>query len=161
MNQAHLHLIFTHFPVVATLGACGILAFGLWRRQDLLIRTGLVILVLAGLASGASYLTGEGAEEALEHQPAVAKALIERHEAAGRFGLGASAVTGVLSLAVLLVSRRTALARGRAASLLAAGLVTCLVLAWTANLGGQIRHPEIGASVGADEPGAPESEKEQ
>jgi hypothetical protein len=36
MNGAHLHLVLTHLPVVGILGVIGLLAFGLWRREEVL-----------------------------------------------------------------------------------------------------------------------------
>jgi len=50
---------------------------------------------------------------------------------------------GAAALAALVFFRRRTLSRGVMLGLLVAGLVPTGALAYTANLGGQIRHPEI------------------
>jgi uncharacterized membrane protein len=147
MNGAHLHLVLTHLPVVGILVAAGLLTVGLWRRQEILSRAGLVLFVLSGFAAGAAYLTGEGAEETLEGLGPTAELVINRHESAAGIALGATVVVGLLSLAVLWFSRGRALRRTAGVGVLVAGVATSGVLAWTANLGGQIRHTEILAPI--------------
>jgi uncharacterized membrane protein len=154
MNGAHLHLVLTHLPVVGILVASGLLAVGLWRRQEVLSRAGLVLFALSGLGAGAAYLTGEGAEDTLEGIGTISESVVDRHEDAAGIALGASVVVGVLSLGLLWLSRGRSLRRRASVGVLVVGLGASGLLAWTANLGGQIRHTEIGVPrAGVTQPG--------
>jgi uncharacterized membrane protein len=149
MNGAHLHLVLTHLPVVGVLVALGVLAFGLLRRQDVLQRAGFVLLVLTGLTAGLAYLTGEGAEEKIEDTAGVSESVIERHESAAQIAAIGAGIIGVLGVAALAVSWRAPVRRGVATLVLLGAMAEAGALAWTANRGGQIRHPEIGSAVAA------------
>ena len=144
MNGAHLHLILTHVPVLGVGFGTILLALGLFRKNRVMQQTALGVLVLAGLAAGAAYWTGEGAEEASESQLGAGKTYLELHEEAGLFGLAAAGLAGLLALIVLARGRN---ARPLSRALVALNLVFALLasgtLAWVANLGGQIGHPEI------------------
>jgi hypothetical protein len=149
MNEAHWHLIVTHIPVIGLLGASGILLVGLWKGQELLQKTGLVCLVIAGVGAGAAYLTGEGAEEGLEQQRRSApESLVERHEEVAEVAMIGSALVAVASAAVLVAARRRPLHRGVVAAVLVGSMVVGGIVGYTANLGGQIGHPEIRTAGG-------------
>ena len=144
MNGAHLHLIVTHLPVLGVGFGTLLLALGLFRKNRVMQQTALGVLVLAGLAAGAAYLTGEGAEEVIENRLGAGKAFLELHEEAGLFGLAAAGLAGLLALIVLATGRKgRQLSRGLAVLNLVFALVASGTLAWVANLGGQIGHPEI------------------
>ena len=144
MNGAHLHLIVTHLPVLGVAFGTFLLGFGLFRRSRLVQQVALSVLVLAGLSAGAAYLTGEGAEEAIEGTLGAGKPFLERHEEAGVFGLVAAGIAGAIALIVLASGRKgRPLSRGLVALNLVVALVASGTLAWVANLGGQIGHPEI------------------
>lgn len=151
MNGAHLHLLLNHLPVLGTLFGVGILAIALWRRNDTLRRTGLAMLVIAGLTAGGAFLTGEPAEEAVEGK--VTAQVVAAHEEAAEAALWGAGILAVISVGALLRWRRE-IPQAVAGAVLAGALVTSGLMAWTANLGGQIRHPEIGApSVASGAPG--------
>src|SRR4026207_613001 len=106
MNGAHLHLIVTHLPVLGVAFGTVLLGFGLFRKNRVLQQVALSVLALAGLAAGAAYLTGEGAEEAVESSLGAAKPFLERHEEAGLFGLVAAGIAGAMALIVLANGRK-------------------------------------------------------
>ena len=144
MNGAHLHLIVTHLPVLGLGFGTVLLGIGLWRRSRVMQQTALSVLMLAGLAAGVAFLTGEGAEEAIEGTLTGGEGYLERHEAAGLVGLIAAGLAGVMALIVLGLARRgRPVSRGLATANLIVALFGSGVLAWVANLGGQIGHPEI------------------
>lgn len=150
MNGAHLHLIVTHLPVLGVGFGALLLALGLFRKNRVMQQTALGVLVLAGLAAGAAYWTGEGAEEAIENQLGAGKSFLELHEEAGLIGLGMAGLAGAMALIVLASGRKgRELSRGLAALNLVFALVASGTLAWVANLGGQIGHPEIRSSQSA------------
>lgn len=157
MNQAHLHLLLNHLPLLGTAFGVLLLLFALWRKSAELQRVSLGVFVLAALSAIPTYLTGEPAESVVEHLPGVAEAFIEQHESASLIALVAAMVTGVASLAGLLLTRRAAkLPAWATIAPLVLALATGGLMARTANLGGQIRHTEIRAGA----PPAAETGKE-
>lgn len=143
MNSAHLHLLVNHIPVLGMIFALLLLAIALWRRSDELLRLVLGAFVLLGVASVVVYLTGEPAEHAVRRLPDVSRGLIEEHEEAALAATIGVVALGVLSLAGLIVYRTRQLPRWLATAALVAALVPTGLMAWTANLGGQVRHSEI------------------
>lgn len=144
MNGAHLHLILTHLPVLGIAFGALLLGLGLVRQDRGIQQAALGALVLSGLAAGLAYLTGEGAEEAIERTVGAGKPYLERHEEAGMVGLVAAGVVGVLALIALVGGRQNRpLSRGLLIVNLGLALAASGALAWVANLGGQIGHPEI------------------
>ncbi|MDX1530114.1 MAG: hypothetical protein R3362_01175 [Rhodothermales bacterium] len=154
MDVMHLHLALNHAPLFAVLfGAAGLL-YALLVRSDGALRATLSLLVLGGLLVLPVYLTGEAAEEAVEHLEGVSEAAIEAHEAAALGAALAVAALGLLALGGLLGFRRRPVARPFALVLLVLTLGVGGWVGYTANLGGQINHPELrdGAALDGDAP---------
>jgi hypothetical protein len=143
MSDAHWHLVLSHLPVLGVPFGAAVLAAGLWRSSLTLQRTGLVILVLAGLAGGLAYLTGESAEHALENMAGRPESLIELHEEAALAALLATALMACLAAAALWLIRREKFGPTWGWGTLALAIGVSLALAWVATLGGRISHPEI------------------
>jgi len=144
INPAHIHLALNHVPVLGVLFGTILLAMGLWRRNDTIRRTSLVVLLLTGAAAGAVYLTGEPAEELIENAAGVSEKRIERHEDAAAVATSGAALLGGGALVLLRRARRTGLMSSRLlVAIFGLALLTTVLMAWTANLGGQIRHSEI------------------
>lgn len=159
MSVVHLHLALTHLPVIGVPFVFGLLVLGWWRKSRELVWVASVALVVLAVASAGLYLTGEGAEDAVEGLSGVSSPLTERHEDASLVSLvlvGASGAVGLLFL-VLGGSRRADFPRAFAAALALAALVASVSLAFTANLGGQIRHSEIRKGAASATTHAPET----
>lgn len=69
--------------------------------------------------------------------------MIERHEEIALLSTIALAAFGVLALVTLLRLRRKPVPRGIVIAALIGSAAISSAFAWTANLGGQIRHSEI------------------
>lgn len=150
MSWGHLHLLLNHVPVIGTLLALLLLLVAFVRKSDEVKKVTLGLFVLTALVTVPVYLTGEPAEEMVERIPGVSDALIERHEDAALFSLIAVEVAGIIALAgLLLLRRKKGLGNLLALVTLALSLITGGLFAWTANLGGQIRHTEISTGVGS------------
>lgn len=149
MNLAHVHLLLNHMPVVGSIIGLLLLLWAFLRGSDELKRASLALFVAAAVVSVPVFLTGEPAEELTENLPGVSEAVIERHEDSAVLSLIAAEVLGAISLFGLILAWRSRekAARWTMALSLAASLVTVGLMAWTANLGGQIRHTEIRASA--------------
>ncbi len=143
MSDAHWHLIVSHLPVLGVPFGAALLAAGLWRKNVTLQRTALVVLLLAGLAAGVAFLTGEPAEHMLENMAGRPESLIESHEEAA---LAATIATGVLAFiaaTALWLLRRGVLGRGWGLGTMVLAIGVSVALAWVATLGGRISHPEV------------------
>lgn len=146
MNGAHLHLMLNHLPVLGTVFGLGLLAYGVLGKKPALLKVSLVVFVLAALAAGAAYLTGEQAEEVVEHLAGMSEALIEPHEEAAWIALLGAGVLGVLALGGLIWFRQREVPKAFSVAALVVALAVSGWMVYTANLGGKIHHPEIRAA---------------
>lgn len=150
MSGAHLHLILNHIPVLGAVFGLLLLSYGVWKRNDGVVRASLGSLAVVGLAGLAAYLTGEPAEELVEHLPGISESILERHEDAAYLATIGGGVVGLIALAGLLFHRARPVGSGFSAVMLLLTLGSFGGMAWTANLGGQIRHAEIRSGQTAD-----------
>jgi uncharacterized membrane protein len=138
----------THAPLFGTIVSLFLLIVAIWRRSDELKKVAFGLLVLSALVTLPLYFTGEAAEEAVEHLPGVAKGAIDQHEDAAKVAFAGILVTGGVALASFALFRRGRLVPKWFTSLvLVLSLVTALLTAWTANLGGKVRHTELGGGA--------------
>ena len=82
MNPTHIHLLLNHFPIIGTLIGSAILLYSIIKKQDAGKVTGAFIIVIMAIISIPVLLTGEPAEESVEHLSGISKALIHDHEEA-------------------------------------------------------------------------------
>lgn len=149
LDAAHVHLMLNHLPVVAAPLLVLFLTIGLLRGSRELVTVSLVLAAGVALVTGLIYLTGEPAEEMVEHAPWFRETLVETHEQRATVSLVAVMATGVLATAAIIL-RGSPRAGSRLARLTWAGLVlSSILLGWTAWSGGQIRHEEVRASAAA------------
>ena len=145
MSILHLHLLLNHVPVVGA--AFLVLIFGIAavRRDSGLARMGLILCVLLAAVTGVVYLTGGAAEETVEKIRGVSELSISLHEEAAEVAMIAFAAVGVLAFGSLIIFRNRQISRAVTVAALTCTLVVSGILAWTANLGGNIRHTELQA----------------
>lgn len=140
MDAAHLHLIINHIPILGTIFGLVLLGVAWGTRGEVLLKAALVTFAVCGLAAGPVYLSGEEAEDIVETEQN--EAFLHEHEEAAELALIGGLALGVLALGALV------LARGGAPSWIAPtmfvlALVVTGLMVWTANLGGQISHPNL------------------
>jgi hypothetical protein len=145
MNPAHLHLLVNHFPIVGAFVSLPLLALALWRRGDRgSLLAAVTVLVVSAAGAGAAQLTGDDAEEVVEHLPGVSESLIHTHEERAEVATILAVVTGLGSLGILGFAIRSGKTPLIGTVVLTAGaLATAGTMAWTGQAGGQIRHTEI------------------
>jgi uncharacterized membrane protein YtjA (UPF0391 family) len=145
MDPQLLHLRLNHLPVVSVLWTLPFLVVALVRpTRTALLRAHAFAVVLALLTTGA-YLTGDGAEEKIEHLPGVVESAIEAHQDAALIAFVISLVAGATGLVGLWAARTN---RVRMAKTLC--WVVTLVVAFetgalfnTAHRGGIVHRPEL------------------
>ena len=148
MNDAHIHLLFTHFPIMGSCFGLLVLGGGLIIDNITVRKTGYVILVFTALLTIPAFISGEGAEEIKEKMEGVSPLLIHEHEENGEIALWLSEVMGILA-ALAFYAEQTGHRWRRIFSIatLIFNLFTFGVMTKTGNSGGKISHPEIGAQT--------------
>ncbi len=143
MNAVHLHLMLTHFPIVGFILFVPVLAWGILKKNRTILQLACTALVVLAAISVVVLNTGEGAEEAVEHLPGISHDLIHEHEEAGELAFWFLALSGSLSLLLLVFRWDTEKPKNYAYYLLLVLAVAAASLSIRAgSLGGDIRHPE-------------------
>lgn len=144
MSQVHLHLLITHLPVFGSILGALVLVYALWTKSNQTKSAAYLLFIVSAIGAGIAYLTGEGAEEAVEDLPGVAESMIKQHEEFAMYALVGLIVLGVASLlALYLTYKKSALTKAAAFITLFLSLISFSLVARTGWLGGQIRHTEI------------------
>lgn len=145
MNLAHLHLILNHLPLIGLFIGFFVLAWGVIRGYAEVRTTGLWLLLLTSLIAIPVYLTGEPAEEIVEKLPGVSEQYISLHEDSAMYSLILSIAAGALALFALVAKRylSASISLVSVYVVMAVSLVAGASMAYTANLGGEVRHTEI------------------
>jgi uncharacterized membrane protein len=143
-DLAHLHLLLNHLPTIGTVLGLGLLLLGFVRKSEHLKKVSLEVFFIIALATLPVFMSGVAAQAALKNSPGVSAAAIATHEDAALLAFLLMEITGVVAWLGLWQFRRISReTRGNMGAVLVLSTVTVLVMAWAANLGGDIRHPEI------------------
>jgi hypothetical protein len=156
MDLAHIHLLLNHFPTIGSIIGGGLFLLSLITNSDDLKRASLVVLLGISLIAIPTYLSGNGAQDAIKSVPGVSKSQIEAHEGAALVALGFMEVTGAFAWLGLWQFRRLARVPGwNLGVILVLTLLTLGLMARASNIGGEIRHAEIrsGQETATTEPG--------
>lgn len=144
MSASQLHLIAVHFPVAGTLIALFLLLFGLLRRESVLERAACWILMVCAVVAAAAYFSGPPAWERIEAEMAHAQEMFERHGVLGKASFVAAILLGILAFQVIAQHvQGVKPVRWLRLLVLVLALLQTYLMAWTAHLGGLIRHPEL------------------
>jgi uncharacterized membrane protein len=155
MNLAHLHMLLNHVPTVGTAIAIALLVIAFIRKSDELRRVSLEAFFIIALATLPAYLSGVAAQAEISERPDVSNVLIEAHEDAAAQSFILMQLTGGFAwLALWQIRRIGRPGRGSMGAVVLLAAVTMAITARAANLGGEIRHPEIVADPAAAEAAA-------
>ncbi len=143
MNLAHVHLILNHLPVVGIPLALAFLLYGRLRKDSVTQRFALLVLFATAAVVVPVYLTGEPAEKTVERLAGIPETLIEAHEEAALASMILTVIAGSGAFAALLLARREGMYRVAVLGTMVLATIAAGSLAYTANLGGNIRHSEI------------------
>ncbi|UQD57036.1 DUF2231 domain-containing protein [Flavobacterium sp. K5-23] len=144
MNDAHLHLLVNHFPIITTVLAIGILITGLLLKNDAVKNTAYILFIVAAIFGYFSMETGEGAEKLVEDMPNIGRDIIHEHEElAEKFVLilYATAIFSALSLITSIKKQKSSLIFSILTLVLS--LLTGFLSINVGTSGGEIRHTEI------------------
>ncbi len=144
MDATHLHLALAHFPIIGTIIGAALLAYGQSFKNIEIQKVALATFIIMALLTIPVFLTGEEAEEAVEHLPGFSKQLIENHEELAEKAVWLMGILGGLSLiAFYAIIKKLSFAKILLWITLIVSLATFGLFAQVGNLGGQIRHAEI------------------
>ncbi len=144
MDATHLHLALTHFPIIGTIIGVSVLAYGQYANNEPIKKVALVIFILMALMTIPVFLTGEEAEETVEHLSGISENLIEEHEELAEKAIWLMGLLGAFSLiSFYAIIKKMSFAKTTTIVTLVLSLATAGLFAVVGNLGGQIRHSEI------------------
>jgi len=152
MNDAHLHMVVNHFPIIGTILGAGILLAGILFKNNTVKNVAYVLFVVAAVFAAISMATGEGAEEMVEDMPTVGHDIIHEHEEIAEKLALSLYVLGVVSLFGLYANiKKISQAKLAAILTLVISVIAIYFAQLTGTTGGEIRHTEIRANAtGAD-----------
>lgn len=144
VNDAHLHLIVNHFPIIFPIAGIIILIAGIVFHSEAVRRTALMMFILGAIMSIAAMVSGEAAEDIAESLSGVEEVFIEEHEeAAEQFAIVSYVLGGLALLGMWVSFKHESLARIANWVILIFALVTLYFAMQAGTSGGEIRHPEI------------------
>lgn len=144
MNEAHIHLLFNHLPIIVPILGVLIMLAGILLKSAVIRRTAFAVFFLGALMTIPAYVSGEGAEEIVERYPGVNHRLVHHHADLASTFAWMSYLLGVLSLVGLWANWKDKSFANilTVVTILYAGVV--IYFAQQAGTsGGEIRHPEI------------------
>ncbi len=144
MDATHLHLILTHFPIVGTIIGIGILGYGQFTKNIDIQKIALVTFIVMAILTIPVYLTGEEAEETVEHIAGISEHFIENHEELAEKAVWVMGLLGILSLInFFALIKKLSFAKTISIITLLVSIGTFGLFAKVGSTGGEIRHSEI------------------
>jgi hypothetical protein len=138
VNLAHLHLLLNHVPTIGFAFGIGLLVASLLRDSDDLRRASHVVFFGVALVAIPAYLSGNAAHYVLQTEPELQQEVVTAHQNAAMLALIPMEIAGLMGWLALWRRRQW-----HQPAVLALSIVAFALMARAANIGGQIRHPEI------------------
>ncbi|WP_026705359.1 hypothetical protein [Flavobacterium soli] len=143
MNQAHLHMVFNHFPIIGLFFGIGILLYGIIKKQTLLVNTAYVIFIVCMIMAKATMMTGEGAEDIVE-ELGISHDLVHEHEELAETFMKVLYVLGLLSILGLFANVKKHPKAVIVSYIVVVTAIGGVILSkFVGTSGGEIRHTEI------------------
>ena len=148
MNDAHLHLVVNHFPIIGAILGLGILITGIVLKNNSVKNTAYSLFIVAAIFAALSMGTGEGAEEMVEDMPSIGKHIIHEHEEMAEKLAIVLYLLGLISIVGIFTNMKNK-PKANLVSYLAVtiGAVAVFLALQTGTTGGEIRHTEIRANA--------------
>ncbi len=160
MNDAHLHMVFNHFPIIGLFFGIGILAYGVFKKQPLLVNTAYVIFIFCMIMAKATMMTGEGAEEIVE-KLGISHDIIHEHEEIAETFMKVLYGLGLLSILGLVAHAKKYTKASIISYLVLILAVGSAVLSKSVGTsGGEIRHTEIRENASVSNSSEPNHQEE-
>lgn len=144
MNEAHVHLLVNHFPIIMPIIGLLVMLGGLYFRSENIKRTAYVIFILGAILTIPAFVSGEGAEDVVEQIQGIDKNFIEPHEeVADTFAVLSYILGGVSVFGLWASIKQKSFSNTLAIVTILFSLIVLFFAAKTGTTGGEIRHTEI------------------
>ncbi len=145
MNDAHLHMIFNHLPIIFPIVGIIILIGGFLTRSEIVKRTAFLVFILGAIFTIPAFNSGEGAEEIVEEiGTKIDHHFIHEHEELAETFALLSYALGFISIVALWSNyTKKSFSNLIAILVLAGSFVVVFFAQKTGTSGGEIRHTEI------------------
>ena len=145
MNDAHIHMIFNHLPIIIPIIGVLILVGGFITRSEIVKRTAFLIFILGAIFTIPAFSSGEGAEEVVEEiGTKIDHHFIHEHEELAETFALLSYALGFISIVALWANfTKKSFANIIALAVLLLSFVVIFFAQQTGTSGGEIRHTEI------------------
>ena len=153
LTPPQIHLLLNHVPVVGAAGVTLMLAVGVLRKREEIVRMALGFALLVALITIPVYRTGEPAEQWIKKLPGVTESVIAPHESAANVAFACMLLVGAISGFGLGAYRGKPLPGWMPITMLTLMLAVSALMAVVAHRGGMIRHTEIRADAVPPEQG--------
>jgi uncharacterized membrane protein len=151
MNDAHLHLVLNHLPIIIPVIGLLIMIGGLVFSSEIVKRTAYLVFVLAAIVAVPAFATGEGAEEVVEKLAGIDENLIKTHEEiAEKFAILCYTLGGVSLLGFWANFYKKSFSNITTYLTILICVITLYFAKQTGTSGGEIRHSEIRENVVID-----------
>lgn len=148
MNDAHLHLVLNHLPIILPIIGIIIMIGGLLIKSEILKRTAYLVFIVGAVIAIPTFATGEGAEEVIENLAGVEKNYIEIHEEiAETFAILCYVLGGISVLGLWSNYYKKSFANIVVYVTIVMSVITLYFAKQTGTSGGEIRHTEIRETV--------------
>ena len=143
MDDAHIHLLFNHFPITGIMIGGLALLIGLIVKSEGAKKTALLILVICSILAIPAFLSGEGAEEIVEEM-GISHDIIHEHEEVAETYIWLVVGMGIIAAATFFLTYKKNPLATIFCYLTIALAFGCMGLgAQVGTTGGHINHPEL------------------
>jgi uncharacterized membrane protein len=143
MNDAHLHMVVNHFPIIGIIFGLGILIGGMVFKNKALQNTAYILFIICMVFGKVSMFTGEKAEDIVENI-GISHDLIHEHEELAEGFMKVAYGMGILAIISLIANvKNHPKAKLFAFLTLILAIVAAIMSKDVGTSGGEIRHTEI------------------
>jgi hypothetical protein len=156
MDLTHLHLLLNHVPTVGMVITLGLFLLSIATRSDHIRQASLALFLGIAMLTIPTFVTGSAASEVIcKGNPTapckdtnLSRPMIDAHEGAALWAMALMELTGAFAWLGLWQYRRASrVPRWNLAVILFLALFSFAAMARTADMGGEIHHPEIRDAV--------------
>lgn len=162
MNDAHLHMVVNHFPIIGIILGFIVLVGGIVLKNKTIQNTAYFLFIIGAIATVVSMTSGEGAEEIVEEMPEIGHKIIHEHEEiAEKLALILYALGLISILGWYMNVKENAKAKWFTIAALVLSIAGVLLGKATGTSGGEIRHSEIRNEGNAPSSNAKETHEDE
>lgn len=160
MNEAHLHLLINHFPIIGLIIGTFTLLAGILLSSSAIRKVAFCIILFSSILAIPSNKTGDGAEEVVEHLSGITREthrLIHEHEEkAETFMLFAFGLIILSALSLFMEWKKRKVQKYISILTFIVSMMACYMASQVGTSGGEISHPEIRKNFKGSENGESE-----